>query len=144
MKRRIAAMIAAAMALIWTCFAEVPSTGASLGAGTMPNAQPSEAEGADMDPAMETAVANDEGCYRVYVRDTADQPVEGAVIQFCDETACMMQKTDGDGLAVFIPEEEKVYEVHALKLPEGFVATETVYRTLETCSDVIIVVDRAA
>lgn len=89
------------------------------------------------------AVKNDIGLYRVFVCDRDGNPVEGAVIQFCDDVACSFQPTDADGIAAFEVEEEKVYDVHVLTAPEGFAADESEYRTLDTFSDVSITLEKA-
>ena len=89
------------------------------------------------------AVRNDSGEYRVIVRDGDGQPVEGATIQLCDEKICTFGQTGADGIAVFAVEEQKVYEVHVLAAPEGFAADDTVYKTLDTGSDVSIVLKKA-
>ncbi len=84
------------------------------------------------------ATANDSGTYRVIVRDAGGNPVKGAVVQLCDDTTCTLQKTKADGVATFQVETPKVYEVHVLKVPEGFEGTDAVYKTLDTFSDVNI------
>ena len=89
------------------------------------------------------AVANGLDSYRVLVYDPEGRPVEGAVIQFCDDATCAFQPTDADGVATFAAMEEKAYEVHVLMAPEGFGQDETVYLTLETYSDVTIRLERA-
>ena len=89
------------------------------------------------------AVANDEKAYRVFVTDENGDPVEGAMIQFCDDTACMMEKTDAEGVAVYEVEEGS-YTVHVLKAPEGFEAVEEEFPTLDTFCDVFITLPKAA
>ena len=89
------------------------------------------------------AAANGDDRYRVYVCDAEDYPVEGAVIQFCDDTTCAFQPTDASGLAEFNVDVEKVYEVHVLQAPEGFEPDEQTYQTQERYSEVNIVLNRA-
>lgn len=89
------------------------------------------------------ATANGEGKYRVYVCDTDGNPVEGAFIQFCDDATCAFQPTDANGLAEFSVDAEKVYEVHVLKVPEGFRQDERSYETLDSYSDVSIFLEKA-
>ena len=89
------------------------------------------------------AAANDEGKYNVYVYDREGKPLEGVVIQFCDDTTCSFQSTDANGLATFQVKEPKVYDVHVLQAPEGFRQDEQAYKTLEDFSDVSIFLDRA-
>ena len=99
-------------------------------------------EGADTS-AQAGAVKNDRGEYRVIVHDADGQPVEGAMIQLCDDTACVFRPTDAEGIAAFAAGEQKVYDVHVLKVPEGFMPDENVYKTLDTCSDVSISLKKA-
>ena len=88
------------------------------------------------------AVENGEGLYRVYVYDQEGAPVEGAFIQFCDDATCAFQPTDADGLAEFNVEETKVYEIHVLKVPDGYQMDETIYETLDTFSDLSICLEK--
>ena len=84
-----------------------------------------------------------DGAYRVVVRDTAGNPVEGAIIQLCDDATCAFQPTDAEGVAAFSVEEQKAYEVHVLAAPEGYAPDETVYQTEETFSELSITLKRA-
>ena len=90
------------------------------------------------------AVKNDSGEYRVIVYDLEGNPVEGAVIQLCDDVTCAFQPTDANGVAVFSVAEEKAYDVHVLMAPEGYAPDEGVYKTLDTYSDVNIFLEKAA
>ena len=90
------------------------------------------------------ATANDGGAYRVIVRDADGNPVKGVVVQFCDDTTCSLQKTKADGVATFEVETQKIYDVHVLKVPEGYAATDAVFKTLDTFSDVNITLEKAA
>ena len=99
-------------------------------------------EAAEVAPEADVT-ANDSGAYRVIVRDEDGNPVKGAVVQFCDDTTCSLQKTKADGVATFATEEQKVYEVHVLKVPEGYAADEGIYKTLETFSDVNVTLKKA-
>lgn len=89
------------------------------------------------------AAANDQGCYRVIVNDS-NGPVQGVTIQFCDESTCNLGKTDANGIATFEFPEGKAYEVHVLKVPEGYQKTGETFKTLSTYSDVVITIDKAA
>ena len=89
------------------------------------------------------AEESDGGAYRVIVSDPDGNPVEGAMIQFCDDVTCAFQPTDAQGVARFSVEAQKVYEVHVLVAPEGYAPDETVYSTQDTFSDVNIVLERA-
>lgn len=90
------------------------------------------------------AVKNDNGEYHVIVYDMDGNPVEGAVIQLCDETTCAFQPTDANGVATFAVEVQKVYDVHVLMAPEGYAPDDGVYKTLDTYSDVNIFLEKAA
>ena len=84
------------------------------------------------------AAKNDSGAYRVFVYDMDGHPVEGAVIQLCDETSCAFQDTNADGVATFSTKEQKVYDIHVLEAPEGYAPNQDQYKTLETYSDVSV------
>ena len=89
------------------------------------------------------AAANGDNKYCVYVYDADGNPVEGAYIQFCDDTFCAFQPTDANGLAEFTVDVEKVYEVHVLQAPEGYLQDESTYETMDSYSDVSIFLERA-
>lgn len=57
--------------------------------------------------------------YRVTVLDQSGAPVPGAMVQICDEEMCQVLVTAADGAAQ-VELEPKAYEVHLLKLPEGY------------------------
>lgn len=100
--------------------------------------------GEAVDAAADTGeTENDSGAYRVIVSDPNGDPVKGAVIQFCDDDVCSFQRTDAEGVAAFTVEAQKVYEVHVLKVPEGYVGADDIYHTPETFSDVGIVLEKA-
>ena len=84
------------------------------------------------------AAKNEAGEYRVVVYDQKGQPVEGAVIQLCDDVSCAFQKTDANGTATFADKEQKVYDIHVLAVPEGYAEDTNAYKTLDTFSDVNI------
>ena len=81
--------------------------------------------------------------YDVDIVDPDGNPVEGAFVQFCDDTTCAFRPTDANGLAEFSVDAEKVYEVHVLQVPEGFRQDERSYETLDGYSDVSIFLERA-
>ena len=89
------------------------------------------------------ASVNGDNKYRVYVYDENNDPVQGVLIQFCDDTTCAFRPTDADGVATFKVDSEKVYEVHVLQAPEGFRQDEESYKTLDTYSDVTIFLEKA-
>jgi thiol-disulfide isomerase/thioredoxin len=82
------------------------------------------------------------GEYHVIVTDS-EGPVKGVTVQFCDDVTCSFQKTDENGVATFTPETAKVYDVHILKVPDGYAEDETVYNTLDTWSDLSITIEKA-
>ena len=60
------------------------------------------------------------GFYQIHVIDAATlDPIEGARVQFCSDTACMMGITDSRGLASFESDPGN-YTVHLLKAPKGY------------------------
>lgn len=86
------------------------------------------------------AAANDAGMYRVYVSDDSGKPVEGATVQFCSDSECMLGKTDAQGVASFeVPEGN--YTVHLLKVPADYEKNTSEFTMLSTYSDLSIVVD---
>ena len=68
--------------------------------------------------------------------------VKGATVQFCSDTACMFGKTDENGVVVFAAEEGPIYNVHILKVPEGYVKSTEEYLTGETYCDICIPLDK--
>ena len=91
------------------------------------------------------AAANDEGVYRVIVTDSSGAPVKGVTVQFCDDTACMMGKTDENGAASFPDAAEgHPYTVHVLKVPEGYEKTEEEFTASDVFCDVRIVLQKTA
>ncbi len=99
-------------------------------------------EAVDIAPDTGAAV-NGDNKYCVYVYDADGNPVEGALVQFCDEATCSFQPTDANGLATFAVDEQKVYEVHMLSVPEGYKEDANIYKTEETYSDVNIFLQKA-
>lgn len=97
------------------------------------------AEGAEANE----AAANDLSVYRVVVTDENGDPVEGAAIQFCDDSSCSFGKTDAQGTTEFNMPEGTAYEVHVLQAPEGYESTDKLFTTLDTYSDVNIVLKKA-
>ena len=88
-------------------------------------------------------VTTDKGVYRVIVTDSSGAPVKEVMVQFCDDTACTMGKTDENGVAVFEMEEGPIYTIHVLKVPEGYVKNGTEYQTDDTYCDVYIPLEKA-
>ena len=85
----------------------------------------------------------DKGVYRVIVTDNSGEPVKGATIQFCDDTACMMGKTDDKGIVSFPDAAEgHPYTVHVLKAPTGYEKNAEEFIALDTYCDVSIVLQK--
>ena len=76
--------------------------------------------------------------------DTEGNPIKGVAIQFCDDSTCNLGKTDANGVANFDMPEGTQYEVHVLKVPEGYEKTSDEFRTLDVYSDLVIVLNAAA
>ena len=93
-------------------------------------------------PVDANVTENDCEMYRVIVLDRDGNPVEGAVIQFCDDATCSFQVTDAEGVAAFPVGQGKVFEVHVLRAPEGYAGTDEVFYTLEIFSDVTISLEK--
>ena len=109
---------------------------AFLGAAAAPAVQSS---------APSPVVANNEGVYRVIVTDSSGAPVKGVVVQFCDDTACMMLKTDENGVVTFPDATEgHPYTVHILKVPEGYEKNEEEFTATDVFCDVNIVLQKTA
>ncbi len=81
--------------------------------------------------------------YRIHVADE-NGPVEGVLIQFCDDTTCRFAQTDENGAAEFDADARAVYEVHVLQVPEGYAADDTVYHTEAAPGEVNILLEKAA
>ena len=79
--------------------------------------------------------------YRIIVADQTSAPVEGAMVQFCTDDTCKMGVTDSTG-AVTFDDPPGVYEVHVRKLPEGYKANDTTYKTESYYSDMVITVGK--
>ena len=100
---------------------------------------------AQQSSAPSPVVTNDEGVYRVIVTDSSGAPVKGVTIQFCDDTACMMGKTDENGVASFPDAAEgHPYTVHVLKAPTGYEKNAEEFIALDVFCDVSIVLQKTA
>ena len=84
---------------------------------------------------------NDVKKYRVIVSDNEGNKVQGAMVQFCSDTECKTEKTDESGVASF-EAEKGVYTVHVLKAPDGYEENTEEITTLETYSDIFIVLQK--
>ncbi len=95
----------------------------------------------DTKPEIGKAEANGEKMYRVYVTDKDGGPAEGVMVQLCDDTACCLEKTDAKGVATFDIDENE-YDVHILKVPEGYKGTEEIFRFSAEYSDMTIMLEK--
>lgn len=110
-----------------------------LSRGAAPTRQVITAEaGAGKGGADAGVTANDAGMYRIYVADETGKPVEGATVQFCSDSSCLLGKTDAQGLASFA-EPEGNYTVHILKAPADFEKNTTEYTMPAAYSDLTVV-----
>ena len=90
-------------------------------------AQEDAAQSQDAAQAQETTAQDTDanagpaaGFYQIHVIDAATlDPIEGARVQFCSDSACMMGITDSSGLASFESDPGN-YTVHLLKAPKGY------------------------
>ena len=90
------------------------------------------------------ASANGEQVYRVIVTDGDGAPVKGAIVQFCDESSCMIGETDDEGIVTYPDAAEGyTYTAHILKAPEGYEITDEEYTALESYCDVPIVIQKS-
>ena len=78
-----------------------------------------------------------EVAYNVYVTDE-NGPVKGVTIQFCSADCCKMGKTDDNGVAIFSMPTGDIYDIHVLRIPEGYEKDTTVYHTTNDSRDVQI------
>ena len=74
-----------------------------------------------------TAKKNSAALFQVIVTDE-EGPVEGVAIQFCDDTTCSFEFTDADGVASMEGTAGNEYDVHVLKVPDGYQSDDTVYQ----------------
>ena len=91
----------------------------------------------------ETETEDASSAYQVRVTDE-EGPVEGVMIQFCDESACSMQETDADGVAAFDMPQGTDYEVHVLTVPDGYQDDEEVYHFEDGARELEITLQKEA
>ena len=72
------------------------------------------------------------GEYSVLVVDENDNPLSGAIVQFCTDSMCNLGETGDDGIAVFAADKPGAYTVHIQGVPDGFAEDETEYVTEES------------
>ena len=64
------------------------------------------------------------------------------MVQFCTDDNCKMGVTGSDGIATF-DNPPGVYEVHVLKVPDGYKEDTSLYRTDDQHSDMVIILERS-
>ena len=84
-----------------------------------------------------------ENWYQIVVTDEENRPLEGVVIQFCDETSCTVGVTDSEGNVVFEAPEGTEYEVHVLQVPKEYEKTDEIFKTADRYGRVEIVLKQA-
>ena len=94
------------------------------------------------DPVEPSEHASSKGEYRIIVTD-GEVPVPGVAVQLCDDTTCAVDVTNGDGVAVFRPEAPKAYDVHILKVPDGYAENTDLYKTQDIWSQLTITIEKA-
>ena len=104
------------------------------------NAEEPEAE-QEASKKADAVSANDVKQYRIYVSDTEGNPVEGAMVQMCDDSTCKVEKTGEDGIAVFKVSEEE-YTAHILKAPKGYKKDSEEYKLPAEYSDLHITLEK--
>ena len=57
--------------------------------------------------------------YVLHIVDQNKDPVPGVMVNFCTDTACVMQQSDEDGVITFDGAPD-IYHIQILKVPEGF------------------------
>ena len=124
---------------------ELPVIGASMEAyeetfDLILNADEPEAE-QEASKKADAVSANDVKQYRIYVSDTEGNPVEGAMVQMCDDSTCKVEKTGEDGIAVFKVSEEE-YTAHILKAPKGYKKGSEEYKLPAEYSDLHITLEK--
>ena len=67
----------------------------------------------------ETAEAEKEAIYTVYVVDQNGDPVPGAYLNFCTDDSCKLTQADENGVITFIGA-PAAYHLQILKVPEGY------------------------
>lgn len=75
-----------------------------------------EAASEEEESASEEAAADG---YTVYVADDKGNPIEGVMVQICDDTTCQVFFTDDQGM-VSCEAGADTYDVHILKVPDGY------------------------
>ena len=97
----------------------------------------------DTESTYSNSYENADGMYRVRIVDDDMKPVEGVIVQYCSDDTCKMAVTDKDGIMTF-NDPPAEYEVHVLKVPEGYDENTNTYKTETFYSDMVIIIQRQA
>jgi len=85
----------------------------------------------DAEPSADAELPEADGpsAYTLAFVDQNGAPVQGVIAQVCDDSICMVYTSDENGMCTF-ELEPYAYEVHILKLPDGYSGdTETIVHT---------------
>lgn len=63
--------------------------------------------------------------YIIKYVDEDGAPVSGVITQFCDDATCLVVPSDENGVAMYESETAYPYEVHVLRVPEGYESANT-------------------
>ena len=63
--------------------------------------------------------------YTAVFKDETGAPVEGCVVNFCTDEACVPVTSDAKGIAVF-EGEAKIYHLDVIRVPQGYAPAEDV------------------
>ena len=79
--------------------------------------------------------------YRIYVVDKDKHPISGVTIQFYTDKICKMAVTGENGMISF-DDPEAFYDVHVLKVPEGYKPDSNLYHTEDSYGDLTIILEK--
>jgi hypothetical protein len=121
----------------------IPTVEALLNGEAAPAEGEADGEAAPTEEPAAAQTAEKAAVYRVIVADADGNPVEGVAVQFCDDTTCQVQMTNENGVATFRPEKPNDYDVHILKVPDGYAEDTQSYKTEGTWSELTITLQKA-
>jgi thiol-disulfide isomerase/thioredoxin len=68
---------------------------------------------------IEPPSSDQHGHYMVLMTDNDNNPVEGAMVSFCTDTACDVVRTDAKGIANYTGPKQN-YHIHIVSVPSGY------------------------
>lgn len=80
--------------------------------------------------------------YTVYVVDEKGNPVSDAMVQICDDNTCQVLLTDDQGM-VSCPVEADSYDVHILKVPDGYETPDELFGVSKERMSLWVTVEKA-